>query len=114
MNLAAKVLPVMRVNADVPRMIRIFLVTERTPHSFEVEQVEVRIPLHAVEIVDREFFLGVRKGTHLAEFASVSVIGVRLAEFRLVLLRMIKVFHGVVRSWAAIAEWALVEIVAQS
>jgi hypothetical protein len=42
------------------------------------------------------------------------VIRVRLAEFRLVLLRMIKVFHGVVRSWAAIAEWALVEIVAQS
>lgn len=103
----------MSVNANITRMIRIFLVTIRTPNGFEVEQVEVRIPLHAVKIVDREFFLCVCKCAHLTEFARLGVIRVRLAEFRLILLWMIKVFHSVVRSWAAIAERTFVDIVAQ-
>lgn len=103
MELTAKVLPVMRVNANIPRMISIFFVAERAPHSFEMEQVEVCVPLHSVQIVDRELVLVVREGTHLAEFTRIRVVWVGLTEFRLVLLRVIEVLHGVVRSWAAIS-----------
>ena len=103
MELSAKVLPVMRVNANIPRMISIFFVAERAPHSFEMEQVEVGVPLHSVQIVDRELILVVRECTHLAEFTSVCVVWVGLTEFRLVLLRVIEVLHSVVRSWAAVS-----------
>jgi hypothetical protein len=95
-------------------MVLIFFVAERAPDSLKVEQIEVNVPFHPVQVVDRQFIFMVSERAHLAELALVQIVRVRLAEFGLVLLWVVEVFDCVVRTVAVISEWAVVGIVAES
>jgi hypothetical protein len=109
-----EVLPVVGVDTGIAGMILIFFVAERAPDSFKVEQIEVNVLFHPVQVVDRQFIFMVSERAHLAELALVQIVRVRLAEFGLVLLWVVEVFDCVVSTVAVISEWAVVSIVAES
>ena len=104
-GLAPQVLPIVRVHA----LLFVVLVWERAPRCLEVEHVEVRVLVHAVQQIDGQLILAVREGAeHAAVLASVEVIWIALTELGLVLLRVIEFFHPVVCQLAGIAKVALV------
>ena len=51
-HFAAKVLPVVRVDTGVTRVILVFFVTVRTPDCLEVKKIKVCVPFHSVQIVN--------------------------------------------------------------
>lgn len=55
MRCSPEILPVMRVQAQIPLVL---FVAERTPDSLEVEEIKIYILLHFFEHRDREFGLG--------------------------------------------------------
>lgn len=53
MYFAAEVLPIVRVDTGVTRMILVFFVTVGTPSCLEVEEIEVCVPFHSLQIINR-------------------------------------------------------------
>ena len=93
-HFAPEVLPVVRVHAVVPR---VRLVTIGTPCSLKMEDVEIQIAFHFVEVVNGKLVLMVGKGTHIAVAALAQLVGVVRAELGLVLFWVVEVFDCVVR-----------------
>lgn len=106
-RLAAKVLPVVGIHALVSNVAS-WRCREGAPYRLEVEEVEVRVPVHLMEHVDAEFLFAVCKGAQFTEFALAHARRERLAELRLVLLRMVELLDSVVRVWTVVIERALV------
>lgn len=77
--LPPEVLPVVGIHAEVPS-VRVVLVAVGAPHSLEMEQVEVCIALHLVQVVDRQLLFVVSESAHIAKAAGVQVVGVGLAK----------------------------------
>ena len=101
------VLPVVGILALVSHVAP-HLVIEGAPNRLEVEHVEVTVLLHLVEQVDSQLVFGVGKGAQAAEFALVDLVWPLLAEFLLVLLRVVEGLHTVVSLGTSIAERAFV------
>ena len=72
------------------------LIIERTPNSFEVEQVEVDVSFILFKQLNIQFFFGMRKGTQVKVLAFVRVTRVRSAILHFILFRMVELFHSVV------------------
>ena len=90
---APKILPIMRIFTLVSHMTLDFVI-EWAPDCLEVEQVKVRVLLHAMQQIYWEFVLTVSK---CAQIAKVTALFCALgAEFGLVLLWMIEWFDSIV------------------
>jgi hypothetical protein len=113
-DFSAEVLPVVGIDTGIAWVVLIFLITEWTPHGLKMEQIKVDIPFHSMQIIYRELIFMVSERAHFTKLARVQVVWVRLAELRFVLLGMVKVFDGIVRSRAVVTQGAVVCIVAQS
>ena len=107
MRLPPIVLPVVGILALVSHVAP-HLVIERAPNRLEVEHVEVTVLLHLVQQVDSQLVFGVGKGAQAAKFALVDLVRPLLAEFLLVLLRVVEGLHTVVSLGTGIAQRALV------
>ena len=92
-RLAPIVLPIVRVFALVTHMTSDFVI-EWAPDSLEVEHVEVRVLLHAMQQVNWEFILTVREGAQITEVTAF--LRTFCAKLRLVLLWVIERFDSVV------------------
>ena len=103
-RLSSKILPIMSVYTFIPRVL---LLTEWAPHCFVVEHEKIIIHVHFFKNVDRKFIFMVRERTHIAILTTVNFIWITLAEFCLVLFRMIEIFNSVVTHVAIVAVLAV-------
>ena len=103
MGLASKVLPVVSVNTNVSLML---LIAERAPYSLEMKEVEIDISGMLMEHFNTELIFVVSKRAELGVFTLIDTFREGLAEFCLVLLRVIEIFNSVVCVRATIFEWA--------
>lgn len=105
MRFSSEVLPVMCIHTGISSMCSI---TIRTPHSFKVENVEVGILCEFIKKINGQFFFSMGKCTHLSIITLIYSSRIGWTEFYLVLFRMIKLFHSIVSSGAAISHLTFV------
>lgn len=102
---APQVLPVVSVHA----LLLVVLVRERAPRRLEIEHVEVRVLIHAMQQVNGQLVFAVSEGTeHASIFAAVYIVRVALTEFGLVFFGMIKLLDSIVSQLARVAVGTLV------
>jgi len=94
-----EILPIMRVHTDFAFVV---FVGEGAPDCLKVEHVEVGVALQVVQHVYRELCLRMCESTHISVVAGIEFLGELLAEFSLVLFRMVEVFDAVVGARAVI------------
>ena len=104
MRLAAEVLPIVGVDTNVALVV---FVGKGTPNGLKMEHVKVGVTLHALENVDTELALLVRKGTHVSVVAAVDLVRVALAELALVFFGVVKFFDSILRMYAYVTIGAL-------
>lgn len=105
MRLAPVVLPVMRVLTLITH-VALHFVVKGAPNRLKMEHVEVCVLFHTVQQVDRKLVLVVCKRAKVAKVAGVDIVRPFVAEFSLVLLRVVERLDSVVCLGARIAIWA--------
>ena len=88
------VLPVMRIDTQ---SFVVLCEIKRTPHSLEVEHVEIIIVFEIMNQFYDNIVFGMREGAELAVVASTNVIGVVRTKFSFIFLRLIQLFDSVMR-----------------
>ena len=106
-RLASEVLPVVCVLTLVALMILV-LIIERAPDCLEMEHVEVCILLHFMQEIYVEFFFRVSERAQIAEFAILHTVREAITELALVFLRVVEVFHSVMRLCAVVLLRAII------
>ena len=102
---SSQVLPIVCVDA----LLLVMLEGKRTPGGLEIEHVEVCVLRHQVQEVDRQLaFVMCECAEQSTILTRVEVVRVRLTEFGLVLLWVVKLFDSIMRVLAAVAKRALV------
>ena len=105
LRFSPEILPIVRINANVPLMIILVI---RTPNCFEMVQVEIGITSEIFNQFNSDFFTWMSERAELSIFTFVSCAGViRRAEFGLVFVRMVKLFNTVMREWTLFSVCAL-------
>jgi hypothetical protein len=107
-GLPSVILPIVGVHAHITLVV-VFSVG--TPHSFEVENVEVHIGLKFLNQLDGQLSLIVSERTEFAILAFTLAVQIDAAEFSLILIGVVKLFHSVMRLLAAVLERTVLVVV---
>ena len=94
LRLPSEVLPVMSEHTLVPL---VFGFVVGTPYGFEVEHVEVRVHFELVDQFHRNLGLGMCEWAEVAVLTLAGAVDVGGAKLGLVLIRVVKLLHPVVR-----------------
>lgn len=100
LGLAAEVLPVVREDALVSLVV---VLVVGTPHCLEVEHVEIRVQVEAVNQLHRDLSLRVRERAVLPVLALARPVNIGGAKLCLVLVWVVEFFDAVVRLLAGVA-----------
>lgn len=98
------VLPVVRVQTEIALVL---FVTERTPHRFEVEEVEVHVQLHFLEHGHGELRLRMGERTEGTILTTLNIVWIRRAVLGLVLFWVVEVLNAIVSPDACVADLAI-------
>ena len=96
----SEILPVVREHTEVALVLALVV---GAPDSLEVEHVEVAVLVELVDQLHADFALGMRERAVVAILALASALGVRRAELRFVLVRVVELLDTVVRLGARVA-----------
>ena len=114
MGLPPEILPVVRVDAGISRMLSIRI---GTPNCLEVKNVEISRMLSILTVggkfvqkIHSDFLFGMSKGAHIAVIARIDSPRVTLTKLDLVLFRVIKLLYSVVRFGASVSQIAFITL----
>ena len=114
MRFPPEILPVVRVDASIPGMLGIRI---GTPDRLKVKHVEIGRVLAILSVrgkfvqqVNSDLLLRVSESAHITIVARLDSPRIALTELDLVLFRVVKLFHPVVRFGAAVSHIALISL----
>jgi len=114
MRFPPEILPVMRIDACISGMLGIRI---GTPNCLKVKNVEIcrmlvilTVGREFVQQVHSDFLFRMGECAHIAIVTRLDSLRVTLAELNLVLFRVIKLFHSIVRFGATVSHIAFISL----